>query len=271
MDDTYRVYRDENAILFEAFARDDSGDLICVAQCLHFNKDTSVYSQILQDIEQCTKCVPDVVMVDQDQAVIAALQECWPTTEIQYCIYHDKNNIQSHFRGTIQGNMQKEEREEYISKFTTDLNYCLYLPTEDLTMACWDLLVLQYGTTTNFRRYLQNKKTDLIRIAAFNKIQKFDYGRLSTSDAETGHKSTKDTLRTMAGYHIGCQSAHTFLHGVKYFLEKQMERDIQSDVQNKQRKFSMVSKLSETESKIFGTIIYCMGQVNITTSKHGNH
>jgi hypothetical protein len=50
------------------------------------------------------------------------------------------------------------------------------------------------------------QKTDLIRIVVFNEIQNFDYGRLSTSDAETGH-DTKDTPRTMAGYHVNCQSA----------------------------------------------------------------
>jgi hypothetical protein len=255
-DDTYKVFDDSRAILFEGFLRDGEGALVCFAQCLHYAQDKAVYDQILRDIERCGHRLPEVVMVDQDAAVIAALESQWPATSVEYCVFHDLKNTMSHFRGGLnEQNMDAKEKMQQVDLFTKDINVALSLPREDLCLAAWDQLIMKYAKTSAFRKYLHDKRAKLSRIAAFSKITHFNYGRKSTSDAEVGHKNTKDALRTVAGCHLGRQTPRTFVQGINYFLQLQIQRNNGHMFNNQQYRVSFKQRLSQTESTIFDEIL----------------
>jgi hypothetical protein len=90
---------------------------------------------------------PRLLYTDADPAMIAAVNDSWPTTKHHFCLFHIRKNLEKHFLGKFRG--------EKWAKFFSAFCYARNSRVESIFEERWAELITEYTDAANYlQRYL---------------------------------------------------------------------------------------------------------------------
>lgn len=92
MDCTYKTNKSMLSLLHVVGVTGTS-DTFTIAYCFLADETTESYLWAVQAIERCLPKTPSVVVIDNEKALISALQVQWPSCRVHLCSWHISKNI----------------------------------------------------------------------------------------------------------------------------------------------------------------------------------
>jgi hypothetical protein len=218
LDDTYNVCSEE-AILLEGTCRTSNGVLVTCFQCLHWRKTAQVYQFIFQVLNDLSMKLPRVIICDEDEAIMGAINNIFTTTQVQNCYFHVQRNIIRHYKGTIPKKRVTSDMhddsdddddnqagvrpfavcDEEVSseelKFKQDLNAVAYSRSTDKADKLMRQLIQTYGNNKKFKDYLESRRCNMTYWSLCHRMHTFNFDAMTTADVENVHAAFKRYLR----------------------------------------------------------------------------
>ncbi|WOL02384.1 protein FAR1-RELATED SEQUENCE 5-like isoform X1 [Canna indica] len=185
--------------------------------------------------------VPQLVLTDEDAAIVKAMEEIWPNTAYRRCVWHIYINAIKNLSHVFQA----------TPSFTTDLSKCLYdCEDEDEFMSEWERMLTQYNLTTNV--WLSKLFEDRTKWALI-------YGReIFSADIKSALRS--EHMHPILKTHLNAEKdLMSFFKVYERLVEDRRYNELQADVHANQSMLEVpLSRLLKQVASIYTPKVYEM-------------